>query len=528
MDVPQLIRDHQAMANEQPYKPPSYPPSNNMDQQPQPQHEVHNHWHQTMTPEPSRRPWHRRRGCVAVIGLAAVFVLIAIAVGIALTVVYVLKGRDRGHEDAVADVVTTSSTTEISSTTSISSETTSELPSSTATPLESVVTIIITASESSDAVETETATLTVTASDEEDLGAMLSSILSDLARVSVSTEVVTVSVTPSHPTTTSSPSPDSTSASVEPTSAPPSVRSTASSSTPSSTSSAPPTLATDSNLAAVDVTTGPASLHRRLLIWQDSNQTLIASNTNSDSQSDTIAPITSNAPAAIRSTPLTATVDDTGAVHLFYIAAADGALVYLEQDGKGSWVTRRQSIRPRDMSSLSATWHKGANTSGAVVLAYQATNGDVMLYYGVNDPESDDAAVINISNVLDLDTGDWDYFGLGVASAKMLGAEGKNEASLQMIVEGRDDVLAAECLFQPGTNDGVEADCYWLNSVFTGKPFSLQQICNIANIPQTSKARPYPSPRTQPTSPSPSTAAPIPQTRLRYAASSPSRARVSC
>lgn len=469
MDVPQLIRDHQAMANEQPYKPPSYPPSNNMDQQPQPQHEVHNHWHQTMTPEPSRKPWHRRRGCVAVIGLAAVFVLIAIAVGIALTVVYVLKGRDRGHEDAVADVVTTSSTTEISSTTSISSETTSERPSSTATPLESVVTIIITASQSSDAVETETATLTVTASDEEDLGAMLSSILSDLTRVSVSTEVVTVSVTPSQPTTASSPSTTSTSP-ADTTS--PSAEST--SATPSTTSSAPPTLATDSNLAAVDVTAGPSSLHRRLLVWQDSNATLIASNTNSDSQPDTITPITSNAPPAIRGTPLTATVDDTGAVHLFYIAAADGSLVYLEQNGRGSWVTRRQSIRPRDMSSLSATWHKGASTTGAVVLAYQATNGDVMLYYGVNDPESDDAAVINISNVLDLDTGDWDYFGLGVASAKMLGAEGKNEASLQMIVEGRDDVLAAECLFQPGTNDGVEADCYWLNSVFTGKPLPFR------------------------------------------------------
>lgn len=402
------------------------------------------------------------------------FALIAVSVGIALAVVYILKGRDHGHEEPAA--ILTTSTTAISTTSSSSftSESTSELSSSTMTPLESIVTVIVTASESSDAVQTETATLTVTASDKEDLGAMLSSMLSDFTRLSISTELVTVSVTPTQPTTTSTPT--STTPSTSSTTSP-SVQSTTSltpssttASTTSSTSSAPPSLATDSNLAAVDVQSGPQNLHRNLLIWQDASAALIALSSASDINPDTVYPIADYAkpPIAKRGTPLTAASDDTGAVHLFYIAK-DGSVAHLIQRDHTSWSVQRQSIHPRDTSSLSATWHKGNDTTGAVVLAYQASDGSVILFYGVDAPESDDAAQINISNVLDLNPGDWDNFGLAVTSARMMGDD-KDEASLQILVEGRDDVLAAECLVGRGRDGEIDADCYWLNDAFSEPP----------------------------------------------------------
>ena len=435
-------------------KPPTYDPSAD---------QIHNHYYQVSNDEPSRQPWYRRRSCVLLI-LLVVTILIILAVVVTVAVVVVLRNNHHGDLDKPPmDSGNTISSTEVSTS---SSETTSlDLPSTTL--WQSIVTVTMPAPESS-AAETKTAVLTITASEEEDLGDMLSSILADFPFFT--TEVVTVSVT-EQPSTTSSTTSYTTTSTTSTTTLTTTSSETSSESSVTSTSSAPPSLSTDSNLAAVDVNTGPS---RRLVIWQDHDDNLIAfdSGTNTPDQIYNIADALDDQLRAKHTTPLTAATDDEGAVHLFYVDNEDGMIGHLVQREAGSWTAQSKTMHPLSSSSLSATWHKGSNsTSGEISLAFQGTKGEILLYLGADKAASEKAFVVNVSSLLHLEIGDRDLVGLAIASGKMLSDAG-SEGDLYLLIEGKDEVLVAECSISFGQEGELESECWW-SEAFTGESVSV-------------------------------------------------------
>lgn len=121
-----------------------------------------------------------------------------------------------------------------------------------------------------------------------------------------------------------------------------------------------------------------------------------------------------------------------------------------------------------------------------MVLAFQEFDDeDVFLLYGADAPDSEHATVVNISNLLHLDAGDWRSLGLAVTSGRLSESDDEadsnvdeDQAGLYMLIEGRDDVLAAECSLQVGNDDEIDTNCYWITGTFTGKYLLLTQTAH--------------------------------------------------
>ncbi|KAL6853101.1 hypothetical protein ACO1O0_007654 [Amphichorda felina] len=138
-----------------------------------------------------------------------------------------------------------------------------------------------------------------------------------------------------------------------------------------------------SKIAAVDVNIGRSGLHRRLVVWQDSNDALIAHNSSAHDKArvyrigDKFNDRSGSILNAMPGTDLAATPDDQGAIHLFYVSDDGSTVIRLTQDGEGDWVSQGELVQVSRGSSLSATWHQSDKDRGVVVLAYVNPDGAV-------------------------------------------------------------------------------------------------------------------------------------------------------
>lgn len=222
----------------------------------------------------------------------------------------------------------------------------------------------------------------------------------------------------------------------------------------------------------MDVKIGPPKLHRQLLVWQDENNTLIARDSTGDTNhtyriSDIISEDTAKPKPG---TPLAAAPDEDAAVHIFYLSDHDNSVVHLVQREAGYWAVQGQANRVASHSSLSAAWHQDVNGSSGIILAYQSPDDDVCFYLAASKA----SAVINVSDLLHLEIGDWDNLGFAVTSGVQYKGEGevrgKDELpALYLAVEGSSDVLVAECSIDFESKEDVKGDCYWLETAFSSK-----------------------------------------------------------
>ncbi|VUC23828.1 unnamed protein product [Clonostachys rosea] len=466
-----------ATSRPKPPSPPTYP---------QGEDAIHNHFYQIQADDQRPIAWYRRRRCFYIsLGLAALL-LIAVSAGIASVIIISKQKASHHHDDHEPSTPTPALTTGSSSSeTSSSSSTTSPTGSPSTRIVSSIVTVTFTKSEESKAVETTVITLTATQTESsQDIGKMLSSMLSPFPMFT--TEVVTVTADGS---TTSVPSSSKTSTSSRSTSSS-SIRTTSSSSSPiPSPSVPPPSLSNISNIAAVDVNVGPSNLHRRLIVWQDQDASIIARDSiNGKSEVYRIDDkLAEDGIKAKLGTHLAAASDSSGAIHVFYVSS-DGigdegetaSVSHIVQRKAGKWESRGQPVEVTGDSSLSATWHRGGNGTQAILLGFQSPeNAICMLLVGDGNADTEsDGQIIDITQLLNLDTGGWSAIGLSIASGVPLGSTGnRNETGLYVLMEGQDEALVAECSINDSSKSGnAESECRWLEGVFAnadGEPVEI-------------------------------------------------------
>jgi hypothetical protein len=137
-------------------------------------------------------------------------------------------------------------------------------------------------------------------------------------------------------------------------------------------------------------------------------------------------------------------------------------------------------MHPLSSSSLSATWHQSSNgnssssssSGGEISVAFQGTKGEILLYSGADQAASDKASIVNVSELLHLEIGDWDLVGLAVASGTMVSG---SDPGLYFLIEGKDEVLTAECSIGFERDGELESDCWW-STAFTGKSSSSRML----------------------------------------------------
>ncbi|CAH0026219.1 unnamed protein product [Clonostachys rhizophaga] len=449
---------------------------------------IHNHFYQIQADDQRPIAWYRRRRCFYLSVALAALLLIAISAGVASVIIISRHKSSHQHDEHEAStpppVLTTSSS--ISEASSSSSTTSTTEPPST-TIVSSIVTVTFTKSEESKAVETTVITLTATQTEsDQDIGKMLSSMLSPFPIFT--TEVVTV---------TADESTTSVSSSSETSSKTTSSTSTSSSSTQTSSSSPSPSLlphslSNTSNLAAVDVKIGPSNLHRRLIVWQDEDTNIIARD-SANGKSKVYRVNDKLAEKGVKARPgthLAAAADDSGAIHVFYIAS-DGdeggdeatSVSHLVQREAGEWESRGQRVNVTGDSSLSATWHQSGNGTQAVVLGFQSPKNKICMLIlgdGNEDPESDEE-IVDVTQLLNLDTDGWSAIGLSIASGVPLGnANNRNKigvVGVYVLMEGENEALVAECLIgNSSKSSNAQSECRWLEGVFTnadGEPVEI-------------------------------------------------------
>ena len=251
-----------------------------------------------------------------------------------------------------------------------------------------------------------------------------------------------------------------------------SSKSTETSSSSSPTSTEKSSLSTRSRIAAVDVLRGPSSLQRRLIVWQDESDDLIAR--GSAEGNSTVYNINSqheDLPKATRETSLTAAVDDEGAIHVFFLDD-DSNVQHIAQSGAQDWKAYDSVTRISGPSSLAATWHENANNTGLLVLAlYNSTGGGktqeglhgFFLWVSADRGESwhyEKPGVFNDAN----DDSDNGVYGLAIASGLAFDQDNDDEpeegdvAGLHVILQSERGILAFECLF-----DGDRLEDCWEN-----------------------------------------------------------------
>ena len=271
-----------------------------------------------------------------------------------------------------------------------------------------------------------------------------------------------------------------------------SSKSTDTSSSASSTSTGESSLSTRSKIAAVDVLRGPSSLQRRLIVWQDEGDNLIAR--DSAEGNSTVYNINSehaDLPIATRETSLTAAVDDEGAVHVFFLDDEKN-VQHIAQSEARDWKAYDSVTQISGESSLAATWHDNANDTALLVLALydstgrgktqQGRNG-FFLWVSADRGESWDYEKPGVFNDANHDSDNGTY-GLAIASGIAFDQDNDDEpeegdvAGLHVILQSERGILAYECLFD---GDSLE-DCWenerqflvWDADTGESKPISIE------------------------------------------------------
>ncbi|CAH0055161.1 unnamed protein product [Clonostachys solani] len=471
------------MATSRP-KPPSPPVY------PQEDDGIHNHFYQIQADDQRPIAWYRRRRCFYISVAIATLLLIAISAGVASVIIISKQKSSRQHDQEASTPPPVTTTSSSVSETSSSASTTSTTEPPHTMVVSSIVTVTFTKSEESKAVETTVITLTATQTEsDQDIGKMLSSMLSPFPIFT--TEVVTVTADES---TTSAPSSSETSSKTT------SSTSTSSSSTQTSSSSSspspsllPPSLSNISNIAAVDITLGPSNLHRRLIVWQDQDANIIARDSaNGKSKvyrvSDKLA---EKGIKAKSGTHLAAAADGSGAIHVFYVASdrdGDGdettSVSHLVQREAGEWESRGQQVDVTGDSSLSATWHQSGNGTQAVLLGFQSPENEIcLLVLGDGNGADSGEEIIDVTQLLNLDTDGWSAIGLSIASGVPLGSTSNRnktgEVGVYVLMEGEDEALVAECSINDSSKSGnAGSECRWLEGVFTNADGEPVEISN--------------------------------------------------
>ncbi|KAK7210855.1 hypothetical protein V2G26_018033 [Clonostachys chloroleuca] len=469
-----------ATSHPKPLSPPVYPQEDDG---------IHNHFYQIQADDQRPIAWYRRRRCFYLSVALATLLLIAISAGVASVIIISRHKSSHQHDQEASTPPPVLTTSASSSETSSSSSTTSTTEPPSTMIVSSIVTVTFTKSEESKAVETTVITLTATQTEsDQDIGKMLSSMLSPFPIFT--TEVVTVTADES--TTSSSET------SSKPTSSTSTSSSSARTSSSSSSSSGPspsllsPSLSNTSNIVAVDVNMGPSDLHRRLIVWQDQDANIIARDSaNGKSKVYCVNDKLAEKGVKARSgTHLAAAADGSGAIHVFYIAS-DGdeggdkttSVSHLVQREAGQWESRGQQVDVTGDSSLSATWHQSGNGTQAVVLGFQSPKNKIcMLLLGdeYEDSESD-GGIIDVTQLLDLDTDGWSAIGLSIASGVPLGSTNNRNkigvVGVYLLMEGENEALVAECFIINSPKSGnAESECRWSEGVFTnadGEPVAI-------------------------------------------------------
>ncbi|CAH0003718.1 unnamed protein product [Clonostachys byssicola] len=469
-----------ATSRAKPPSPPVYPQGDDS---------IHNHFYQIQADDQRPIAWYRRRRCFYISVALAVLLLIAISAGVASVII--ISGHKSSHQhdqDASAPpLVLTTSSSSLETPSSSSTTSTTEPPSTMI--VSSIVTVTFTKSEESKAVETTVITLTATQTEsDQDIGKMLSSMLSPFPIFT--TEVVTVTADES--TTSVSSSSETSSKTTSSTSTSSSSTQTSSSSSSPSPSLLPHSLSNISNLAAVDVNIGPSNLHRRLIVWQDQDANIIARDSaNGKSKVYRINDKLAEKGAKAKSgTHLTAAADGSGAIHVFYITSdgdGDGdettSVSHLVQRQAGEWESKGKQVDVTGDSSLSATWHQSGSGTQAVVLGFQSPKNKIcmlLLGDGYADGDSDEET-IDVTGLLNLDTDGWSAIGLSIASGIPLGSTSNRNKTdvvgLYVLMEGEDEALVAECSIIDSSKSGnTQSECRWLDGVFTnaaGEPIQI-------------------------------------------------------
>lgn len=227
-----------------------------------------------------------------------------------------------------------------------------------------------------------------------------------------------------------------------------------------------------SKITALDVNIGHSNLHRRLVVWQDSNDNLIAHNSSAHEKArvykigDKISDRSRQIPNAMPGTDLAAAPDDQGVIHLFYVSDDGSTVIRLTQDGEGDWVSQGELVQVSKGSSLSATWHQSDKDDGVVVLAYVNSDGAVSFQISP-EPGFDEWKTFEPDEFKDMSSSGWQNADITIASGAFslvnrLGPSLADWAGLHVILEGSDTVVVAECTVEKHTMSA----CYHSNTSF--------------------------------------------------------------
>jgi hypothetical protein len=193
-------------------------------------------------------------------------------------------------------------------------------------------------------------------------------------------------------------------------------------------------------------------------------------------------------------THLAAAADGSGAIHVFYITS-DGdksgdetpSVSHLVQREAGEWESRGQQVDVTGDSSLSATWHQSGNETKAVVLGFQSPENKIcMLLLGDGNADAEpDREIVDVTQLLNLDTDGWSAIGLSIASGVPLGSTSdRNKTGIMgvyVLMEGEDEALVAECsIGNSSKSSNAPKECRWLDGDFTSmwssSPLSKQSL----------------------------------------------------
>lgn len=256
-------------------------------------------------------------------------------------------------------------------------------------------------------------------------------------------------------------------------------------STPTSSSFNTTTISKNSNFAAVDVVNAPASLQRRLIIWQDEEDNLVVrDSSDGDTAVTHIGAFIPELPKGKMGTPLAAAADDKGQVHIFYITN-DSETHHISQQDLDQWTdkgTPKSSIPAS--SKLAAVWHESSNDTKLLTLT---------LIYDWRGEKSDKPTSTDI--FFSADYGDsWDYVqpdafknitvpaegecGFSVVSGIAWSDDGDDMeepqageyAGLHVMTEGEENIQLVECEFEGNSFTG----CYVVD-----RQFHICKSCSI-------------------------------------------------
>ncbi|PHH62807.1 hypothetical protein CDD81_6699 [Ophiocordyceps australis] len=328
---------------------------------------IHNHYHSAVA---KQSPWYRRKRCICILVCASICSLSTLAT----ILIFVLRLQFKDNPNAALEAGASSTTTLFASSSILASA--------------SVSTLWVTASPEP----------TTSASD----GSLTNDSLVGVINSVLSTHSDQVSWTPSSSTSWTSSSSTSLSSSTwsewtQPTS-------TSTSSVAAETSSAIFKLSAKSQLASGYANRQDVELHRRIVVWQDSESNLIATEWSSTGGAMSTYRIADKLPSPVadakHGTPLAMAIGDSG-VHVFFVDTQDW-IVHLSESTPGNWNLTRVSQGQKNIvaakySTLSAGFHRGPDDVEILCIAFESPRQELQLAMTDEPDESSRWHVVDVT-----------------------------------------------------------------------------------------------------------------------------------